>query len=82
MLGMARRSSARRRSGQAMGYARNGSRTWPRFSSTTSQTQGDADRAYRCEACGAHIPLSISNQGYKPEFLARVLMSEFDETRN
>jgi len=36
MLGMARRSSARRRSGEAMGNARNASRTWPRFSSTTS----------------------------------------------
>ncbi len=36
-------------------------------------------RYYRCEVCGAKIPLGIWNHGYKPEFLARVFMSEFDE---
>jgi len=39
----------------------------------------DDPKFYRCQVCGATIPLGIWNHGYKPEFLARVFMSEFDE---
>jgi len=35
-------------------------------------------KSYRCQVCGATIPLGIWNHGYKPEFLARVFMSEFE----
>ncbi len=31
-----------------------------------------------CNVCGVHTVLGIWNYGYKPEFLAKVLMCEFE----
>ncbi len=39
----------------------------------------DEPKYYRCTVCNAKTPLGIWNHGYKPEFLARAFMSEFDE---
>ncbi len=38
----------------------------------------EAPNYYQCNVCGVHTVLGIWNHGYKPEYLAKVLMSEFE----